>query len=453
MFLCVLCVFLSDPTKKLNLAPYLFFSKDWIAQRYSDGLPITDKDRDNFSASNRYFPRTQHWRGVDCNDNERLGGADIYPGRNSKYNDWDGGRDSNCNQILGDDPETNQPYEQKFCQNQDNIGTMILGDSASAHFHLPQTYFEPETWSTDNTTFRNVLGLVIDEGDFPSVSWGTGYENIQNYAGIEFIDEGNQIPDVTSIYGYLLNHNKCNYNDYQNGAMNGRKAKTIYEHIAVATRNATFDNPVIAVVSSVGNDVCGKSADLDRMTSPEEFYYYTNKTLAHLNELLPPTSEVYISSVADGRVLYNAMHDRIHPLGKYRKNMKFGDLYNMLNCIETTPCRGWLNKDKDIRDATSNRAAELSKAAQVVVRDAAQYYENIRVFYYEFDLVSQVNTWLSRGGSGSYQIVDPTDGFHPSQIGMSLWAEYLWKDSILPNTKLVKNPNPHNQEISEKFGI
>jgi hypothetical protein len=34
-----------------------------------------------------------------------------------------------------------QSYEDKFCKNSGQLGVAVLGDSVSAHFHLPEQWF------------------------------------------------------------------------------------------------------------------------------------------------------------------------------------------------------------------------------------------------------------------------------------------------------------------------
>ena len=130
---------------------------------------------------------------------------------------------------------------------------MILGDSASAHFHIPQNYFRPNYWKTpDNTNlFKNLLGLIIDEGDFPMTSWGTGWDSIENWRNEIVDDETEVMPEVVSIYKYMLEENKCNNNDFQNVAMNGRASGSMFSHIKGATRNQDFDKPMIVILSLI----------------------------------------------------------------------------------------------------------------------------------------------------------------------------------------------------------
>lgn len=72
------------------------------------------------------------WRGRDCNDND----ATIYPGRANNTHGAD--VDHNCNGIYGVNATTGIPYEEAFCSGSNApMGIAILGDSATAHFHLP----------------------------------------------------------------------------------------------------------------------------------------------------------------------------------------------------------------------------------------------------------------------------------------------------------------------------
>ena len=52
------------------------------------------------------------------------------------------------------------------------------------------------------------------------------------------------------------------------------------------------------------------------------------------DKLLPNGSYVMMSGLADGRVLYNSLHDRIHPIGRLNNDVTYPDVYNYLNCLE-----------------------------------------------------------------------------------------------------------------------
>ena len=430
-----------------------------------DSLPLRDRDNDKYAPADTMTNRGQHYKGTDCNDSVR-NGADIYPGRNPIHNNFDENSiDSNCNGIFGPDSES------KYCQSAgddnddlpDPYGLLVLGDSASAHFHIPQNYVRPKFWDRNNLAgnFKNVLSWALDELDFPQTSWASGHMSVNDYKfelTDDFINQGQSqgMPEINSIYKRIIAENKCNNNDFQNIAMNGRRSKTQFEHINGVARNSSYDYPVLAFLPLIGNDVCGKSDQLESMTTPEDFYFWTNETLTYLNRNLPRNSEVYISGLADGRFLYDSIANHQHPIGHYYNNMKVGYLYNYVSCLKITPCKGWLTPNKQIRNRTTQRATQLSKAAKAIVKDAKNdpnLFPNLKINYYDFDLNKMMNNWLDRGGYAPFQIVDGFDGFHPSQIGMSLQADYIWEDVVRKNSLLSGKVNKFNFEIFEKFGI
>jgi hypothetical protein len=42
--------------------------------------------------------------------------------------------------------------------------------------------------------------------------------------------------------------------------------------------------------------------------------------------------------LADGRILYETMHARIHPIGEPKGDVTYTALYDFLNCLEISPC-------------------------------------------------------------------------------------------------------------------
>jgi acyloxyacyl hydrolase len=169
------------------------FCGGWEA--IADHKPYFDDDGDLFS--NYGGLRGHDWRGKDCDDKN----PNIFPGRL----DPDIGADNNCNGIFGVDPNTGIPYETQWCDGTGSMGIAILGDSATAHFRIPPTYFEPKEMSL--STFKNLVRIAENELDFPSLSWSTGHDSTSNWA--------NDISGpVDSIYMHLRELNLCNNNDY-----------------------------------------------------------------------------------------------------------------------------------------------------------------------------------------------------------------------------------------------
>lgn len=121
---------------------------------------------------------------------------------------------------------------------------------------------------------------------------------------------------------------------------------------------------MIAVYALIGNDVCNGHLDtLADMTTPEAMQAASHDTLVQLEKTLPKGSHVFLMGLADGRVLYETMADRVrmqtglrltadswgcrqvHPLGALHNNVLTKDVYAFLNCLSISPCRGWMNKN------------------------------------------------------------------------------------------------------------
>lgn len=122
---------------------------DWIIalfERVADHKPEFDFDGDLFSFEP--FLRGTNWRGKDCNNFD----ANTYPGRYkapyipsvfvsfyhyimiSVLTNFQ--LDHNCNGIKGVDSK-GYSYEDLFCSESGQLGTIVLGDSAGAHFSIP----------------------------------------------------------------------------------------------------------------------------------------------------------------------------------------------------------------------------------------------------------------------------------------------------------------------------
>lgn len=58
-------------------------------------------------------------------------------------------------EFKGRDKDTGESYEDKFCKNSQQMGVAILGDSVSAHFHLPEQWFGMKKRSFYRPLFHN----------------------------------------------------------------------------------------------------------------------------------------------------------------------------------------------------------------------------------------------------------------------------------------------------------
>jgi acyloxyacyl hydrolase len=53
--------------------------------------------------------------------------------------------DHDCNGIYGADDD-GVSFEEKFCSGTERRGVVILGDSATAHFHVPPAWLTADGW-------------------------------------------------------------------------------------------------------------------------------------------------------------------------------------------------------------------------------------------------------------------------------------------------------------------
>ncbi|KAM5157406.1 acyloxyacyl hydrolase [Mantella aurantiaca] len=390
--------------------------------------PAEDYDQDNFS----FFPslRGYHWRGRDCNDFDKS----IYPGRRAE--DWDALHDSNCNGIWGFDPEDGAPYEKKFCEGTDAKGIVVLGDSAAAHFHIPPAWLTPAQFSKD--TFANMPLAISNEFDWPQFSMCTGFQN-STIGGW-----------TQSLYLKLRKRNRCNHRDYQNISRNGGSAGNLKHYLRSLARNQEIDKPVIVFYGLIGNDVCNSYADtLKHMTTPEAMKTDVMEDLQYLENHLPNGSHVILMSLADGRFLWDTLHDRYHPIGQLNKDVTYAQFYDFLSCLTINPCVGWMNKNETIRNQTTERAEQLSKVLQDIT--ASEKFHHFELNYYA-DLYKKVIAKWKSMGKNPWELLEPVDGFHPNQISSAIGADLLWEEVIQTLPGLFGKENPFNKEIIAKFG-
>ena len=402
-----------------------------VVCRVENHLPAVDLDGDRFSGFETL--RGSHWRGKDCND---LDGT-VFPGRKSR----DATADENCNGIYGTDPVSGRTYEELWCDDTNAMGIAVLGDSATAHFRIPETFLLPMDYN--QSTFAHLYRFLEDEADFPMLSWGTG-----------FMDPSSFAHDVSgpmkSIYSNMRNHNRCNHRDYQNLGVNGARVGNLEFFTSLLQRNANAGlalKPVVAIMSMIGNDVCDWRPSFDPMTTPKEYHDSVLEAVIAANAALPKGSHVVLAPLFDGRLLYDSMHSRIHPIGRMHNDVTYTGFYDYLNCLVTSPCWGWLNSNQTVRDLTAQRARELGDQLPLVINETAGRLTNIKV-HYMAHLIDETISKIPL--EERYRIVEPTDGFHPSQYANSLYGDSLYE--LLVANNILGPKNIHNDEIISKFG-
>ncbi len=401
-----------------------------ICNAFSDHLPFVDEDGDLFSTMPSV--RGCFWRGKDCND----GDMNIYPGRHTVE---DASVDSNCNGIVGVEPSSGKTYESLWCNGTQQMGTIVLGDSASAHFHIPPAWLTSSHMSRE--TYKDLLMVLENEFDWPMMSSATGFMNSSWPASITGV--------VDSTYLRLLELNRCNHRDYQNIAVNGARAGAMADQIVKTfARRGAADKPVFLSLALIGNDVCNGHPGTDHMTKPDDFYAHMLETLTYVDQRVAPGSVVVGMGLVDGRVLYETLADHIHPIGSLHDDVTYSQMYDYLNCLEISPCFGWLNSNATWRNLTTQRAMQLNDAFRKVV--ANNTFKNSKVLYIDPPLPAAIREWKKEGRDPA-QLIEPADGFHPSQAGQSLNTELVFK--ILAGIEgVLPMKNPFNEKIKEKFG-
>uniref|UniRef100_A0A8C5MUS4 Acyloxyacyl hydrolase n=1 Tax=Leptobrachium leishanense TaxID=445787 RepID=A0A8C5MUS4_9ANUR len=375
-----------------------------ICNSIETSTPLLDFDHDNFSMISVF--RGYDWRGRDCNDLDKS----VYPGKRPDE-DWDGIKDTNCNGIWGYDLRGEIPYEKKFCDGTDAKGIIVLGDSAAAQFHIPPEWVTPLGMSKE--TFANLPLAIFNEMDWPQFSLYTGFQNstIGGY--------------TQSLYLKLRNLNRCNHRDYQNIAKNGGSSGNIHNYVESLSRNQQLDKPAIVFYAMIGNDVCNPYHDtLEHMTTPEKMKSDVTATLKYLDSRLPNGSHVFLLELADGRFLWNALHDRNHPIGQLKNDVKYEQFYSFLSCLQ--------------------RAEQLS----AVLQEMKSYKFNNFNVYHISNLYKQVIAEWRKQGREDWELIEPVDGFHPTQNASAIGAEILWNITA----EFLGKENPHNKEIDSVFG-
>ncbi|NXV32651.1 AOAH hydrolase, partial [Rissa tridactyla] len=390
-------------------------------------LPFEDFDGDKFST----FPtlRGYHWRGRDCDDKNTT----MYPGR--RPDNWDVNSDSNCNGIWGVDPKDGIPYEEKFCKGADSQGVVLLGDSAGAHFHIPPEWMTVTEMSAKS--FANLPMAFTDELDWPQFSEITGFLN-STIGGW-----------TDSLYLRLRQRNRCNHRDLQNISQNGMVFNFFFFKPYYLARNQLLDYPAIVIYATIGNDVCNGNRDtLSHMTTPKEMLSNVMQALRYLDTRLPNGSHVILTGLVDGRFLWDNLHDRYHPLGQLNRDVTYSQLYSFLNCLQVSPCSGWLTPNETLRNLTSERALQLSNVLKEIA--TSEKFANFDIFYMDFPLRQTAEEWRKMGGQ-PWQLIEPVDGFHPSQIAAALGTSITWRKALHEWPHVLGKENPFNHQIEAIF--
>merc|ERR1711871_1529351 len=145
-----------------------------------------------------------------------------------------------------------------------------------------------------------------------------------------------------------------------------------------------------------GNDVCNGHPGTSHMTPPAVFEENVRAQFHALDEKLPEGSAVVTVGLVDGRVLWNNMHARQHPVGA-----SYEEVYGYLNCNTCNPCHGWLNKNETLRNATTAWAQSLNAQYEVILNTAATDFPNLKLHYVDPQWGVMINKYVASGGKAS----------------------------------------------------
>lgn len=405
---------------------------DWIP------YPIPDWDQDRYASTWTY--RGVQFRGKDCNDKD----ATVYPGRDALQGDYDSTVDTNCNGISGIDSESGLPWEKALCAETPSRGILAVGDSATAHFSLPPSWLTPSDFNV--STYSDLIPLLFTEIDWPECSWSTAWGN-------STICPQSQL-NVSSVYQRMLERNRCMHRDYVNAGVNGASVLNLINDGIVTPANYTgamkaipprykTDGPSTVFFSMVGNDIC-HAKELGAWTPVDEFATRVQEEFAYLDTVIAPGSHLIIMGLVDGRVLFDTLANDRHPIG-----CTYTEFYNFLNCLDICPCWGWMNSNQTVRDASTERAFEYNAFYEQLVEN--NDYQNFDLHYFFPDYAAIIGNWTASGGDPR-ALIEPVDGFHPSQTGNMLLAASMWEFLVENVPEAIGDINPNNEEIIAVFG-
>jgi len=236
------------------------------------------------------------------------------------------------------------------------------------------------------------------------------------------------------------------HRDFQNIGVNGGSTTNMQPPgiINAFQRDPKLDQPVLIFFALIGNDVCNGHPGTSHMTTPQQFYSAVTASLQYLDTVVPAGSNVLFIGLVDGRVLWDTMNDKIHPVG-----IPYPDLYSWLSCSGSNPCWGWLNANETWRNITTQRAEQLNAVYANIT--ATQTYKNFQINFHNPDWASFIQQYVQDGGLAS-DLIEPVDGFHPSQTGNMYLASTVWEylEQNLPDALGPVNPN--NAAILKQFG-
>ena len=98
--------------------------------------------------------------------------------------------------------------------------------------------------------------------------------------------------------------------------------------------------------------------------------------------------------------MWGVMSARQYPNNTIGGNVTYGELWDYLNCLSISPCRGWLNNNATIRNLTVEWAHQLDQVYQNLVL-SQKNYTRFDLTYIENPDLLNTKWWVSQNGSAS----------------------------------------------------
>lgn len=108
-----------------------------------------------------------------------------------------------------------------------------------------------------------------------------------------------------------------------------------------------------------------------------------------------------------------------------------------------------MSSNKTLRTLTSKRAEQLSNTLKEIA--SSKKFTNFDLYYVNFDFQEIVEEWQKKGRE-PWELIEPVDGFHPSEVASLLLADHFWKKVELQWPQVLGKENPFNPQIKQVFG-
>jgi acyloxyacyl hydrolase len=132
-----------------------------------------------------------------------------------------------------------------------------------------------------------------------------------------------------------------------------------------------------------------------------------------------------------------------------------------------------MNSNETVRNISTEHAEALSAVYPMLIN--SQKYNSFSMYMLEVNWDTLFSKWIAQGGN-PVDLIEPTDGFHPSTTGSfffspvvlkkrtiqalvdvfltgsQLWAQEVWSEMQTKWPNLIGPVNPHNDEIRRLFG-